>query len=282
MSNSTGDADAKPGYILGHSEREIARLKAQAAELDPITRRFLREAGIVPGMRVLDVGSGAGDVAFLAAELVGPTGEVVGVDLAPAAIEVARSRATAHSLENVAFLEGDPAAMSFDRPFDAVIGRYVLQFQKDPVAVLRNVTAHVRPKGLIVFQENDWAGLASFSPVPTFDQVCQWASTTMRRHGTETHMGAKLHGTFVAAGLESPTMRLEAPVGGTPTNLTWLKRFRELIATLLPEMERLGVATAGQVDIETLVERISDEAARTNSVIIGHFSVGAWARRSSR
>jgi SAM-dependent methyltransferase len=279
MSNRTGDADAKSGYILGHSEREIARLKAQAAELDPITRRFLLEAGIVPGMRVLDVGSGAGDVAFLAAELVGATGEVVGVDTAPAAIEVARSRATAHSLENVAFLEGDPAAMSFDRPFDAVIGRYVLQFQKDPVAVLRNVTAHVRPKGLIVFQENDWAGLASFPPVPTFEQVCQWASATMRRHGTETHMGTKLHGTFVGAGLGSPTMRLEAPVGGTPANLTWLKRFRELIATLLPEMERLGVATAGQVDIETLVERISDEAARTNSVIIGHFSVGAWARR---
>jgi 2-polyprenyl-3-methyl-5-hydroxy-6-metoxy-1,4-benzoquinol methylase len=89
MSNSTDDTDAKSGYILGHSEREIARLKAQAAELDPITRRFLLEAGIVPGMRVLDVGSGAGDVAFLAAELVGATGEVVGVDLAPAAIEVA-------------------------------------------------------------------------------------------------------------------------------------------------------------------------------------------------
>jgi SAM-dependent methyltransferase len=278
MSNSTGDADAKSGYILGHSEREIARLKAQAAELDPITRRFLREAGIVPGMRVLDVGSGAGDVAFLAAELVGATGEVVGVDLAPAAIEIARSRATAHSLENVAFLEGNPAAMSFDRPFDAVIGRYVLQFQKDPVAVLRNVTAHVRPNGLIVFQENDWAGLASFPPVPTFDQVCQWASATMRRHGTETHMGMKLHGTFVGAGLESPTMRLEAPVGG-PAHLTWLTRFRELIATLLPEMERLGVATAGQVDVETLVERISKEAARTNSVIVGIFSVGAWTRR---
>src|SRR5215813_10394255 len=91
MSNSKVSTDAKSEYILGHSEREIARLKAQATELDPITRRFLREAGIVPGMRVLDVGSGAGDVAFLAAELVGGTGEVVGVDLALTAVEVAQS-----------------------------------------------------------------------------------------------------------------------------------------------------------------------------------------------
>src|SRR5215475_1068455 len=181
-----------PTYVLGHSERELGRLRAQARLIEPITRRFLREAGIVPGMRVLDIGSGAGDVAFLAAELVGATGEVVGVDLAPAAIEVARSRATAYSLENVAFLEGDPAALSFDRPFDAVIGRYVLKFQKDPVAILVKLAAHARPQGLIVFQEIDWAGLASVPPVPTFDQACQWASETRRRHGTETHMGTKL------------------------------------------------------------------------------------------
>jgi ubiquinone/menaquinone biosynthesis C-methylase UbiE len=279
MSKGTADTDPRPGYILGHSEREIARLRAQAAQVDPITRRFLCEAGIVSGMRVLDVGSGAGDVSFLAAELIGASGEVVGVDLAPAAIDVARLRAAAQSLANVTFLQGNPAAMSFDRPFDAVIGRYVLQFQKDPAAALRAMAAHVRPQGVIVFHEIDWAGLGSFPPVPTFDQVCQWGAATMRQHGTETHMGMKLHETFVGAGLQAPTMRLEAPVGGTAANGVWLGRFKELIATLLPEMGRLGVATAEQVDIETLIERINAEAARTNSVIIGHFQVGAWARR---
>ena len=279
MSEGTAAADGGPAYILGHSEREIARLKAQAAQVDPITRRFLREAGIGPGMRVLDVGSGAGDVSFLAAELVGASGEVIGVDLAPAAVEAARSRAAAQSLANVTFLQGNPAAMSFERPFDAAIGRYVLQFQKDPTAALRAIAAHVRPEGLLVFHEIDWAGLASFPPVPTFDQVCQWGIATLRRHGTEAYMGRKLHEAFVGAGLPAPTMRLEAPVGGAAANAVWLDRFKQLIATLLPEMERLGVATAAQVDIETLVERISAEANRTNSVIIGHFQLGAWARK---
>jgi ubiquinone/menaquinone biosynthesis C-methylase UbiE len=54
-------------YVLGHSDPELARLKMQARLLEPITRQFLREAGITAGMRVLDVGSGAGDVAVLAA-----------------------------------------------------------------------------------------------------------------------------------------------------------------------------------------------------------------------
>jgi SAM-dependent methyltransferase len=85
-----GDA----GYVLGHSERELDRLTAQARFIEPITRRFFVEAGIAPGMSVLDVGCGAGDVSFLAAELVGESGEVVGVDAASEPITLARSRAT--------------------------------------------------------------------------------------------------------------------------------------------------------------------------------------------
>lgn len=273
------NTEAGHEYVLGHTVREIERLKAQALLIDPITRRFFQEAGIGGGMRVLDVGSGAGDVAFLAAELVGAGGEVIGVDVAPAAVAVAQSRATRGSVSNVSFRLGDPSEMKFDGPFDAVIGRYVLQFQSDPAKSLRKLAAQARPGGLVVFHEIDWAGLASYPPVPSFDRCCRWGSDAMRLHGTEIHMGTKLHATFVSAGLEAPTMRLEAPVGGMPAGLAWLQMFKELIATLLPEMEHLGVATAGEVDLESLVERISVEAARSGSVILGHYQVCAWARR---
>jgi 2-polyprenyl-3-methyl-5-hydroxy-6-metoxy-1,4-benzoquinol methylase len=140
--NSPGpgpNADGSPlhAYALGHSDRELERLTAQARLLDPITRGFFRDAGIVPGMRVLDIGSGAGDVAFLAAEMVGETGEVIGVDRAATALGVASARADARSLRNVSFRAGEPGEMAFARPFDAVVGRYVLQHQGDPVTMLR-------------------------------------------------------------------------------------------------------------------------------------------------
>jgi 2-polyprenyl-3-methyl-5-hydroxy-6-metoxy-1,4-benzoquinol methylase len=83
--------DTHVRYALGHSEREIDRLIAQARFIEPITRRFFVEAGIAPGMTILDVGCGVGDVAFLAAELVGPSGAVVGIDRAPQAITIARA-----------------------------------------------------------------------------------------------------------------------------------------------------------------------------------------------
>ncbi len=62
---------ASPDYILGHSPQEIRRLELQASRIDPITRRFFAAAGVSAGDRVLDVGSGAGDVSFLTKQLVG-------------------------------------------------------------------------------------------------------------------------------------------------------------------------------------------------------------------
>jgi len=105
---SVGDDSRSAGsYVLGHSDRELDRLSKQARLIDPITLRYLQAAGVSAGMRVLDVGSGAGDVAFLAAELVGETGEVVGTDRSSAALAMARRRARARSLGNVDFLDGD-------------------------------------------------------------------------------------------------------------------------------------------------------------------------------
>ena len=79
-------------YELGHSEDELARLARQAQLLEPTTRRYLSEAGIGPGMRVLDVETGLGDVAAIVADLVGRSGDVIGVDLSRGVIESARAR----------------------------------------------------------------------------------------------------------------------------------------------------------------------------------------------
>jgi SAM-dependent methyltransferase len=163
-------------YSLGHSERELERLSIQARLIEPITRRYFSEAGIGPGMRVLDVGSGAGDVAFLVADLVGASGEVVGADRVATALDTARQRARDRSLSNVTFVEGDPAKMTFGVPFDAVVGRYILMYQPDPAATLRKLVSHLRPGGVVVFHEPYRDGLRSFPPVPEYDRGGNWST----------------------------------------------------------------------------------------------------------
>ena len=77
----TGSSDT--GYQLGSDAAELERLDLQGRVLAPATRKILETVGLGSGMRVLDLGSGAGDVAFVAAELVGSAGEVVGLDQSP-------------------------------------------------------------------------------------------------------------------------------------------------------------------------------------------------------
>jgi SAM-dependent methyltransferase len=265
-------------YYLGHSDRELDRLRAQARVIDPITRRFFRDAGITPGMRVLDVGSGAGDVSFLVADLVGDSGEVVGVDRGPSAVAAATARAEAQSRRNVFFREGDPAQLSFDRPFDAVVGRYVLQFQPDPATMLRKLAVHVKRGGVIVFHEVDWDGVRSWPPSPTYEQCCRSIRETLRLLRVETRMGIKLHATFLAAGLPAPAMRMEAVVGGPASAPDRLQLLANQVETMLPEMERLGVTTAAQMALGTLVERMAGEIHAESSVIVGRSEVGAWCQ----
>jgi SAM-dependent methyltransferase len=253
-------------------------LDRQARVVEPITRGFLRDAGIGLGMRVLDMGSGAGHVAFLAAELVGAAGEVVGVDRAPAAVAAARTRAEARSLRNVSFLEGEPGGMTFERPFDAVVGRYVLMYQTDPTAALRALARHLRPGGVLVFHEPDLDGARSFPPAPTYDRCCRWIVETYRRLGAEPRMGVRLHAAFVAAGLPAPSMRLEAIIAGGADDPERLNLFPEIARSLLPAMERLGVATAAEIGVETLAERVRSEVAAGGGVVVGRSEIGAWSR----
>src|SRR5215203_814816 len=92
-------------YVLGNQVSELARLDAQAAQIEPATRLLLRAAGIGPGQRVLDLGTGLGHVAHLVADMVGPSGTVVGLDNFSDVLEIARQRASAIGARNMSIVE---------------------------------------------------------------------------------------------------------------------------------------------------------------------------------
>src|SRR5262249_37801495 len=135
-------------YVMGRSADETRRLQDRAKFFEPLTRHLFEDAGIRAGMRVLDIGSGAGDVSLLVGELVGRTGSVLGVDANPEVIRIATSRAEASGSTHVSFRVGDIRDLELDRDFDAVVGRLVLMYSTDPSATLRSALRFVRPHGL--------------------------------------------------------------------------------------------------------------------------------------
>ena len=171
---------SNPNYALGHSSRELDRLIFQGTVFAPHTRQLLIEAGLTPGMRVLDVGSGSGDVSFLAADLVGPQGLILGVDRSTEAVERARTRAIHRNVTNIAFQVGDPASMDFDRSFDAIIGRFVLMYQDDPTTSLKAMLRYLREGGVVAFQELDSTACRAWPAVPVFDEAARWLAEGLR------------------------------------------------------------------------------------------------------
>jgi len=270
-------ASQQYSYALGHSELELERLAHQAQLFAPFTRQLFEQAGIVPGMRILDVGCGAGDVAFLAAELVGPNGEVVGADRSAAAVEWAVARAQKQGISNVKFLDGDPAVLEFAQQFDAVVGRLVLMYYPDPVDAIRKLARHVRRGGLIIFQEFDMENARSFPTAPTFDRAVGWMKQTLSATNTRIQLGLELYPVFFAAGLPGPKLRMDALIGGGsefPCEI-----LAAAIRSLLPMMEKLQIATSAEVEVSTLAKRMSDEVIAGKGVVLSPALIGAWSRK---
>jgi SAM-dependent methyltransferase len=274
-------ASHTPEYVLGHSDHELARLGDQARILDAFTERLLREAGIQLGMHVLDVGCAAGDLSFLVANLVGSSGRVVGVDHSPEALATASARSLRMGLTNVEFIHGDLQADALELPeqvFDAVVGRLVLYILRDPVKCLRNLLRFVHPGGLAVFQERSIGRTGVAWPsVPLWNTVGRWWWEANKRSGTDGQLGLKLHGVFVEAGLPAPQLLLDVCVDGGADS-----PYYEWIASStrsgLPALERLGIATAEEVGIETLAERLREETVGRAALLWVTSLVGAWAR----
>jgi SAM-dependent methyltransferase len=270
----------RPQYVLGRSEIESQRLVKQAHFLRPSTEHVFRKAGITEGMRVLDLGCGAGDVSFLAAELVGPTGSVVGIDVDPVVLAFARERATASGFTSVRFEEQAIDRFATEQQFDAVVGRFVLIYQADPVVTLRFVSSLVRTGGLIVVQEPDFrVGITTAPPVVLWQQVHHWIAETFRRGGVHYDIGGRLYHVFRRAGLPGPTVRVHISAGGGADMRPYCENSAEIVRSLLPRMEQFGIATAAEVQVETLADRLEHESSAAGSQVTYVPIIGAWAIR---
>lgn len=264
-------------YALGYSESEFKRLEFQGGFFRDLTENVLRRAGIAPGMSVLDIGSGVGDVSLLAAELVGPSGTVLGVDRSEEAASVARQRAAASRLDWVRFEAIELDAFSARHKFDAVIGRLILAYLPDPAATLRRLRRHLRPGGIVAFQEMMTPLARSIPEGPQFRRCRTWILGTLERAGFELDMGGKLFATFLAAGLPAPDMIAAARVEGSPDSQVY-DYLAGTLRSLLPMAERVGVATATEVDVDGVADRLRREAAESNACFMIPPLVGAWTR----
>lgn len=271
----------EPHYLLGHTDDELQRLDLQGELYRDITRRAFVEAGIGPGMRVLDIGCGSGDVSRTVGDIVGPSGNVLGIDRGDAALEAARASARARDTGWLTFERAE--IDTFDRAgeFDALVGRFVLMHQAEPVEVLRAAARSVKEGGVVVMIESymDLLRTGSHSEPfsPLYDRIVRFKCDVVRGAGADLHAGGRLRSTFVRAGLVQPVCRLEARVEGGPDSLYW-KYVAQSVRSMLPEAQRLGIADFTADDAATLSDELRDDVVGRGGSVIVWPVVAAHAR----
>jgi SAM-dependent methyltransferase len=219
---------------------------------------------------VLDIGSGVGDVALLAARLVGPSGEVIGVERDPRSITRATARVAEAGLRNVSFTQSDVSQIPRDTIFDAAVGRYILMFVPDPIAILRSASELVRSGGVVAFQEPSWGSFFDHpARLPLWSAAASLVMRTFQRTGTNTEMGTLLSQVFQEAGLPAPSMRTDLLVGAEE----WMP---DVLQSLHAQMSQLNFDIGPLGDFDTLSQRLRAEVAVAQAQTPVPSLVSAW------
>lgn len=133
------------------------------AQLGPLSASAFAALELEGGETVLDVGCGTGQTLLELRERVGPTGRVIGLDISPPMLELARARVTSRGYENVECLLGDASEVRPASKVDAIFSRFGVMFFEDSVKAFRNLLGSLRPHGRISFicwqslDDNPWA-----------------------------------------------------------------------------------------------------------------------------
>jgi len=268
---------ANSPYLLGTTDAEHGRLIHQAALFEPFTERLFRDAGIAPGQRVLDIGSGLGDVSMLVARLVGPGGVVLGVDNDASIVAKAQARVAEAGLGNVSFRSSDIRQIASSERFDAIVGRLILEFLPEPGEVVSSLAMLLRPGGVLAFQDACWGPfLQQVAHLPLRSRCASLIYRAFQLSGANMDMELVLYRIFQVAGLPPPNTRIEIPVGPDPDFARWVY---ELFCTLTPRMAGYQLAYDEVGSLDTLQQRLEDEAKAANSFGATIALVGAWSRK---
>jgi SAM-dependent methyltransferase len=258
------------------------RPPASDAFAQPLTEELLARAGIGPGMRVLVPAAGSGGVAFLVAERVGASGTVLGIDADERAVAHARCHAREQRFDGVSFEVGSLCGASRFGSFDAVVARFFLMREPDPVAALRHAADALHDGGRLVvhewhFASTLWAETSQWPDLPLYRRFGQSCLGALRHLGVHVDMGLRLANAFAEAGLPLPAIRtdLRTVHAGCAPGFAF---FEETLRELLPAIEASGIAAARDLDVDTFAQRLAAEALARGGHAFLPLQVGAWTR----
>jgi SAM-dependent methyltransferase len=260
-------------YTIEGGSAGKARLDVLSSVMREATTSLLLRAGVVPGDWCVDVGCGGGNVSRQLARLVGPRGTVVGVDLDPEVLALARHGVGNEGLTNVRFHVGDATNVP-GGPYDVAYARFLLSHVGDPTAVLSAMVASLASGGLVIVEDTDFCGGFCYPESRAYRRLGELVRETVRRRGGDADIGPALPSLLRAAGIEEVAVGVAQPtgLGGDVKDLMRLTLER-IWESILEE----GVASPAE--LEQIHADLRDFCADPTTVMSVPRVIQAWGRK---
>jgi SAM-dependent methyltransferase len=195
-------------YLLSDSASELERLRLQARVWEPETEAWLDHFGPMTGWRCLDLGCGAMGILGPLARRVGPSGQVIGVDIDPVQLRGARAFVADNKLTNVEILEADAyASPLLDESFDLAHVRFLFAPVGRDAQLMNELWRLTKPGGIIAIQEPDAAAWGCYPPSNAWDRLKTVILEAFRRGGGDFNAGRRTHAMLQGRGAEDVQMR---------------------------------------------------------------------------
>jgi ubiquinone/menaquinone biosynthesis C-methylase UbiE len=242
-------------YVLKTGHDGEWRLNLLHEVYGPSTERLLIDIGLKPGMSVADIGCGPGIVTCFMGEQVGPEGMALGVDNSAEQLSIAWEKAQLKELDNIRFLEANVYSLGIEpESFDMVYARSLMSHLKHPLQALREMSALVKPGGVLICEDIDMATIYSEPPSLEYKRMVQLLLDLGNEIKSDVRMGAHLPELFKKAGYSEPRLRKDQPKYRTGE----AKRYWEYtLYEVAPTLIKAGIIKPDELsDLSTRLSRI--------------------------
>ncbi|MCM6778061.1 methyltransferase domain-containing protein [Nocardia sp. CDC159] len=198
-------------YVIRGGIEGRERLRVLAAIMEPTTRALFARLPVRVGDRCWDVGCGGGDVSALLADLVGPTGWVLGTDIDPVKVELAE--AERGDRPNICYRVADAMRETPSETFDLAHARYLLSHLTDPAGTLAAIRSALRPGALLVVEDVDFSAPLCDPDRPAFRRYHDLYTRTAQSRGADPLIGPRLPALLRATGVTDVQIFIHQPAG---------------------------------------------------------------------
>jgi SAM-dependent methyltransferase len=266
-----------PEYVLATGQAAVQRLWVLHQVYSPAGRRILLQAGARPGMRIADFGCGVGMTTRMLADIAGPSGEIVGIDLHKAQLDQAARICASAGLSNVSFVNADATKTGLPSgAFDLAYCRFLLLHLKEPAAGLREMCRILKPGGILVVEDGDTDSVESI-PATAVNAGAKLFTRLGRNRGLNFQLSRNLFHMVKAAGIPDPDIEIHQPalVRGDSRSLP-LWSIEEAASAAVSE----GLVTKEQLD--RLLGEIKKAVDDPEVIILAPRMTIVWGRKRAK